>query len=141
MSMHVTPVDSTRQANFAAEISGLDLSTPPDAQMLAQLWSAIDRHAVLVFRDQHLEDAQLRDFAICFGPLEIGRMAARGGPRRLAIPQIGDISNLDIDGKVHAMADRKRQDSLGNRLWHTMRSLDCETTRAERHFHATQRVI
>lgn len=119
MSMHVTSVDSTRQANFAAEINGLDLSKPLDAAMLAQLWSAIDHHAVLVFRDQHLEDAQLRDFAIRFGPLEVGRMAARGGPRRLAIPQIGDISNLDVDGKVHAMADRKRQDSLGNRLWHT----------------------
>ncbi|MFT5447647.1 MAG: alpha-ketoglutarate-dependent 2,4-dichlorophenoxyacetate dioxygenase [Gammaproteobacteria bacterium] len=119
MPMHVTPVDSARQANFAAEISGLDLSTPLDAAMLAQLWSTIDHHAVVVFRDQHLEDAQLRDFAIRFGPLEVGRMAARGGLRRLAIPQIGDISNLDVDGKVHALADRKRQDSLGNRLWHT----------------------
>jgi alpha-ketoglutarate-dependent taurine dioxygenase len=59
--MHVTPVDSTRQTNFAAQVNGLDLSTPLDATMLAQLWSTIDHHAVLVFRDQHLADAQLRD--------------------------------------------------------------------------------
>ena len=52
-------------------------------------------------------------------PLEIGRSAARPGRRRLAIPQIGDISNLDEDNKVRALDDRRRLDSLGNRLWHT----------------------
>ena len=83
------------------------------------LWSAIDRFAVLVLRDQHLTDAQLRDFAARFGPLEIGRSALRPGRRRLAIPQIGDISNLDEDSNVRALDDRRRLDSLGNRLWHT----------------------
>jgi alpha-ketoglutarate-dependent 2,4-dichlorophenoxyacetate dioxygenase len=51
--------------------------------------------------------------------LEIGRAAARPGRRRLAIPQIGDISNLDEDNNVRALTDRRRLDSLGNRLWHT----------------------
>jgi alpha-ketoglutarate-dependent 2,4-dichlorophenoxyacetate dioxygenase len=74
---------------------------------------------VLVFHDQRLSDAQLHDFAARFGELEIGRAAARGGPRRLAIPQIGDISNLDLNGNVRALDDRRRLDSLGNRLWHT----------------------
>jgi alpha-ketoglutarate-dependent 2,4-dichlorophenoxyacetate dioxygenase len=37
----------------------------------------------------------------------------------LAIPQIGDISNLDLNGNVRALEDRRRLDSLGNRLWHT----------------------
>jgi alpha-ketoglutarate-dependent 2,4-dichlorophenoxyacetate dioxygenase len=59
------------------------------------------------------------DFAGRFGPLEIGRSAARPGRRRLAIPQIGDISNLDEDNRVRALDDRRRLDSLGNRLWHT----------------------
>ena len=80
---------------------------------------AIDRYAVVIFRDQRLTDAQLRDFAARFGPLEIGRAAARGGKRRLAIPQIGDISNLDEDNHVRRLDDRRRLDSLGNRLWHT----------------------
>jgi alpha-ketoglutarate-dependent 2,4-dichlorophenoxyacetate dioxygenase len=74
---------------------------------------------VVVFRDQSLTDAQLRDFAERFGPLEIGRAAARPGRRRLAIPQIGDISNLDEDHRVRDLFDRRRLDSLGNRLWHT----------------------
>ena len=104
---------------FVAEATGVDLSQPMDAETLRTIWDAIDRYAVVVFHGQRLTDAQLRDFAAKFGDLEIGRAAARGGRRRLAIPQIGDISNLDEDNQVRAMDDRRRLDSLGNRLWHT----------------------
>jgi alpha-ketoglutarate-dependent 2,4-dichlorophenoxyacetate dioxygenase len=104
---------------FVAEASGVDLSRPVDAETVRAIWDAIDHYAVLVFHDQRLDDAQLRDFAARFGELEIGRSAARGGRRRLAIPQIGDISNLDEDNQVRALDDRRRLDSLGNRLWHT----------------------
>jgi len=104
---------------FAAEVIDADLSQPINAATVDAIWSAIDRYAVVIFRDQRLTDAQLRDFAAGFGPLEIGRSAARPGRRRLAIPQIGDISNLDVDNKVRALDDRRRLDSLGNRLWHT----------------------
>ena len=58
------------------------------------LWEAIDCYAVLVLHDQRLNDERLRDFARNFGKLEIGRSAAEGGKRRLALPEIGDISNL-----------------------------------------------
>ena len=104
---------------FAAEAGFLDLSRPLDADAIAAIQAAIDAYPVLVFRDQRLTDAQLRDFAARFGPLEIGRSAARPGRRRLAIPQIGDISNLDEDNNVRTLDDRRRLDSLGNRLWHT----------------------
>ena len=104
---------------FAAEVRGIDLNQTLDAAMVRSIWDAIDRYAVLVFHDQRLTDAQLRDFAAGFGDLEIGRAAASGGRRRLAIPQIGDISNLDEDNRVRAPDDRRRLDSLGNRLWHT----------------------
>jgi alpha-ketoglutarate-dependent 2,4-dichlorophenoxyacetate dioxygenase len=105
--------------DFAAEIGGIDLGHEMDNATVRSIWNAIDRYAVLVFHDQRLSDAQLHDFAARFGELEIGRSAARGGPRRLAIPQIGDISNLDLHGNVRALDDRRRLDGLGNRLWHT----------------------
>ncbi|HEV7997339.1 MAG TPA: TauD/TfdA family dioxygenase [Stellaceae bacterium] len=104
---------------FAAEANGVDLARPVDAAMVEAIWQAIDRYAVLVFRDPRLDDTQLRDFAALFGPLEIGRSAASGGRRRLKHPEIGDISNLDEDGRLRALDDRRRLDSLGNRLWHT----------------------
>jgi alpha-ketoglutarate-dependent 2,4-dichlorophenoxyacetate dioxygenase len=104
---------------FAAEAGFMDLAQPLNDDAIAEIQAAIDAYPVLVFRGQHLTDAQLRDFAARFGPLEIGRAAARPGRRRLAIPQIGDISNLDSDNNVRALDDRRRLDSLGNRLWHT----------------------
>jgi len=109
-----------RQVNphFVAEIGGIDLSQRVDRQTVDAIWEAIDRYTVLVFHDQRLDDTQLRDFASNFGALEIGR-AARGGRRRLAHPEIGDISNLDEDGRLRQRDDRRRLDSLGNRLWHT----------------------
>ncbi|HVC61453.1 MAG TPA: TauD/TfdA family dioxygenase [Acetobacteraceae bacterium] len=113
--MDVRPV----HPEFAAEIAGIDLARPVDAATVRAIWDAIDRYAVLVFHDQRLTDAQLRDFAAAFGPLEIGRGALQGGRRRLAIPQIGDISNLNEDNQVRGREDRRRLDSLGNRLWHT----------------------
>src|SRR5438046_290209 len=105
--------------HIGAEIGGLDLREPADAATIEALWRAIDRHAVLVFHDQKLSDEELRGFAARFGELEIGRSAARGGRRRLKFPEIGDISNLDEDNRLRARDDRKRLDSLGNRLWHT----------------------
>ena len=112
MTIAITPI----QDGFAAEAAGIDLAS---AQYDEAIWRAIDSFAVLVFRDRRLSDMELRDFAARFGPLEIGRSAARPGRRRLTIPQIGDISNLDENHAVRSLHDRKRLDSLGNRLWHT----------------------
>jgi alpha-ketoglutarate-dependent 2,4-dichlorophenoxyacetate dioxygenase len=104
---------------FAGEAGGIDLARPLDAAAVGAIWEAIDRYAVLVFHDQRLSDEQLRDFARNFGGLEIGRSAAEGGKRRLALPEIGDISNLDEAGRLRERNDRRRLDSLGNRIWHT----------------------
>ncbi len=115
MTLDIRPVNP----DFVAEVGGIDLAGPLGDGDIAAIWAAIDRYAVLVFHDQRLTDTQLRDFAARFGPLEIGRSAMRPGRRRLAIPQIGDISNLNEDNQVRDLHDRRRLDSLGNRLWHT----------------------
>ena len=113
--MQVHPI----QPSFAAEVSGINITKPTNADVVNEIWRAIDQFSVLVFHDQNLTDQQLKDFSAQFGPLEIGRSAARGGKRRLALPEIGDISNLDIAGNVRELDDRRRLDSMGNRLWHT----------------------
>ena len=115
MALAITPL----HPHIGAEIGGLDASRPIDDDTVAELWRAIDRYAVLVLRDQQMSDRQLHDFAARFGELEIGRAALQAGRRRLSIPQIGDISNLDEDNRLRARDDRRRLDSLGNRLWHT----------------------
>jgi alpha-ketoglutarate-dependent 2,4-dichlorophenoxyacetate dioxygenase len=115
MSISIKPIGE----QFAAEIAGINLALPFDDTDVAAIWQASDTYSVLVFRNQSLSDAQLHDFAARFGPLEIGRGALQPGRRRLSIPQIGDISNLDVDNQVRDLHDRRRLDSLGNRLWHT----------------------
>ena len=115
MAIEVRPIGQ----DFAAELRGLDAARPLDEATLAEIWRAIDRYAVVVLRGQSVSDEELRGFAGRFGPLEIGRIAARGGRRRLALPEIGDISNLDEESRIRARDDRRRLDGLGNRLWHT----------------------
>jgi alpha-ketoglutarate-dependent 2,4-dichlorophenoxyacetate dioxygenase len=115
MSLTISPIGD----QFAAEVAGIDLACPLGETEVAAIWQASDTYAVLVFRNQALSDAQLHDFAARFGPLEVGRGALQPGRRRLSIPQIGDISNLDVDNRVRDLHDRRRLDSLGNRLWHT----------------------
>ncbi len=115
MALDIAPL----HPHIGAEITGIDLSGPMEETTVQEIWRTIDRYAVLVFHDQHLTDGQLHDFAARFGELEIGRSALRPGRRRLAIPQIGDISNLDEDNQIRARDDRRRLDNLGNRLWHT----------------------
>ena len=72
MDIEIRPINP----GFVAEIGGIDLSGSIDRPGVDAIWAAIDLYAVLVFREQRLDDTQLRDFAAHFGPLEIGRAAA-----------------------------------------------------------------
>lgn len=58
----VTPV-------IGAEISGVDLSQPPDEATVAELRAALHKWRVLFFRDQALTNDQLKRFGRAFGPL------------------------------------------------------------------------
>src|SRR5262245_44371631 len=115
MTISVTPL----HPHIGAAVSGVDATQPLDPTTRDALWRAIDRHCVLVLHDQQVSDGQLKQFAAEFGAPEICRGALQGGRRRPAIPEIGDISNLDVDGAIRTRDDRRRLDSLGNRLWHT----------------------
>jgi alpha-ketoglutarate-dependent 2,4-dichlorophenoxyacetate dioxygenase len=103
---------------FVGEVSGVDIGRPLDTATVAELWEAIDHHAVLVFRGQDLDDARQMAFARQFGELEFPRSGRADVKRRLR-PEISDISNLDDRGQVREREDPRRFDQLGNRLWHT----------------------
>jgi alpha-ketoglutarate-dependent 2,4-dichlorophenoxyacetate dioxygenase len=115
MAITITPL----HPHIGAEVSGIDAGAPLDDATLAELWGAIDRHSVLVLKHQSISDAQLKEFALRFGELEVPRSSMQGGRRRLGIQEIGDISNLDEDSNIRGREDRRRLDMLGNRLWHT----------------------
>ena len=103
---------------FVAEVEGVDASRPLAAETLGALNDAINRYAILVLREQKLDDDRQLAFAGQFGEIEAPR-SARPGTRRRLRPEISDISNLDENHRLRAADDPRRFDQLGNRLWHT----------------------
>jgi len=105
---------------FVAEVDGIDLTVPLDAEAAASIHAAMDRYAVLVFHDQPLSDEEQVAFTRSLGKIELNT-ANNVTPldqRRLGI-EMSDISNLDQRGNMLERDDRRRAFNLGNRLWHS----------------------
>jgi len=115
MTLRITPI----HPHIGARAEGVDLRHPVSAEIAGEIEAAMDRHAVLVFPGQHLEDDQQMDFAARFGPIETTRATVDADKHRLAHPLMNDISNLDEKGEILAADDRRRMFNLGNRLWHS----------------------
>ena len=104
---------------FAAGMTGVDLRTPPDADLVRRIDDAMNQYAVLAVRDQQLDDDQQLAFAKAMGPLETTRGVVDGHKHRLKYEEMIDISNLDIDDSIMREDDRRRMFNLGNHLWHS----------------------
>lgn len=103
---------------FAAEASGVDLNQPLDAATIAEIDAAMDKFAVLVFRDQPLDQAAQIAYSKQFGPLDPGLRKATGAATRFQHEELIDVGNVALDGSV-AQRDSARQIGvLANQLWH-----------------------
>ena len=106
--------------HFAAEVGAIDLRRVESRAALDEIRAAMDEHAVLVFREQALGDADQLEFAQRFdGTLHRKTGAAVRGRNRFGDEALTDISNVDESGGIFKPGDRRRQYALGNRLWHT----------------------
>jgi alpha-ketoglutarate-dependent 2,4-dichlorophenoxyacetate dioxygenase len=106
--------------HFVAEVSPVDLRQAHDRQTLDQVRAGMDEYAVLVFRDQPFTDEEQLAFAERLdGQLHSRTGAAAIGKSRLGNEALSDISNIDETGDILKSGDRRREYSLGNRLWHT----------------------
>ncbi len=104
---------------FAVEVEGVDLRQPPTPELVRWMDDAMDRHAVVVLRDQHIDDDQQLAFAKALGPLEPMQAVVDVHRQRLKHREMVDISNLEVDGSILAADDRRRMFNLGNLLWHS----------------------
>ena len=102
-----------------AEASGVDLSRPLSADEVKAVEDAMDRHAVLVFRDQPLDQDQQIRLAQSFGPLDLGLRKVKKGPHRFRHAELADISNVTIDGEVAQRSHAKIVGNVANQLWHS----------------------
>ena len=102
---------------FAGEVSGIRLAPSLLPEAIAEIDEAINRYAVLVFRDQALDDDALLAFGRRFGTISAPRN--HRVVRRLQHAELADISNLDAKNELRARDDHRRLDALGNQLWHS----------------------
>ncbi|NIJ37365.1 taurine dioxygenase [Sphingopyxis panaciterrae] len=72
--IHVTPVTPT----IGAEISGIDLRSPVSPEAAADIRKALHDWRVIFFRDQQIDNDQLKAFGRAFGPLTPAHPIAEG---------------------------------------------------------------
>ena len=106
--------------NFVGEVSDVDLCNAVEKDTFLEISEALDRCAVLVFRDQRLTDEQQIAFSQLFGSLETSIGTIRKDRKhRLHNRTLADISNLDENNNIRSTSDRWRMMMLANQLWHT----------------------
>jgi len=78
------PLEFTKvHPHFGAEVAGIDLQHPLTPETAAEIEGAMDRNAVLVFRNQDIDDDQQIAFGENFGPLEAETATVDVHKRRL----------------------------------------------------------
>src|SRR5688572_19827728 len=85
---------------FAAELLGADLHQSPTDELVDTFEEAMAKYAVVVVRDQHIDDTEQVRFARAFGPLELPpHMGMRPAAMKVRVGYgLYDISNLDPEG-------------------------------------------
>ena len=115
MALDISPFDGP----IGAEVSGIDLARPvaaADQKVLEDAWNA---HAVLVFRGQTLEPADLVRFSRGFGALEIHVLDQY---LHADHPEILVVSNIQENGEPIGIYD-------AGRYWHSDLSYLAEPSR------------
>ncbi len=115
MSIIVNPIN----ADFAAEISGLNIGQAADDATRNEVVAALDRYAVVVIRGEPVSEQAQIDFALNFGPLDTINGVLTTDIKRRVRAELTDISNMDEDSEILDLSDRRRLFNLGNQLWHT----------------------
>ena len=104
---------------FAAEVQGIDLRQPTDADLAAKIEAAMDEFAVLVFRDQVLDESQQMVFTRALGPVDMGLLKVLQRRSRFKEAGMIDISNVDLESQILERDDPRLITMLANQLWHS----------------------
>ena len=99
-------------ATLGAQVYGVDLSKPLSDTEFAEIETAWNEYAVLIFSGQGLADAAHIDFTLRFGRLEqsIRRSTSNGLSR---------LSNVDANGAVVRPSSLQARFLVGNTYWHS----------------------
>ncbi len=117
MPIPVEPIDPQRP-DFVGTVSGVDLRRGGDS-LRVDVETAVDRFAVVIFRNQPFSDDEQLAFSSRFGDLETSRNSIHPTHKHRFDNRLSDISNLNFEGKIVPADDRRWMKSLANRLWHS----------------------
>jgi len=98
--------------HFAAEVRGIDLSQPLSDSAFARIRTFFLEHAVLIFRNQTLDDGALLAFTARFGTMDVHHLAEH---RMTAHPEIRILTNDKKGGKYVGAHN-------AGMVWHTDQS-------------------
>ena len=108
--MRVSPL----HPRFGVEIHDVDLSRVTRDRGYPAIREAFERHSLLLFRDQRLDDAAHLALGALFGPIE-DRSQGKNGPE----PRMANVSNRLEDGPIAPPDDDHTLNLMANQLWHT----------------------
>lgn len=111
----IKEIDTT----FAAEVEGVDFSQEIPQEIFDEIFAAITKYGVLVFRDTGLDDTRHVEFSKRFGELDdIKPYLTNGRKAKWDYYELFDAGNLDNDGNPHALDSDRSHYNKGNGLWH-----------------------
>ena len=79
----------------------------------------MDEFAVLVFRDQVLDESQQMAFTRALGPVDMGLLKVLQRRSRFKEAGMIDVSNVDLESNILARDDPRLITMLANQLWHS----------------------
>jgi taurine dioxygenase/alpha-ketoglutarate-dependent 2,4-dichlorophenoxyacetate dioxygenase len=100
---------------LGAEVAGLDLSKPLDADTISQVHATLQHYQVLCFRDQDLSEATQIEMSKQFGPLEVFPEE----DKTKAAPTIYSVANVAATGEHLPETDHRVVFQKVNARWHT----------------------
>ena len=117
-------------APFGAEVLGADLHRPPGSELIDAVNAAVSDQAVVVLRDQRINDEEQVRFSRAFGPLELPpHMGLRGAFKRRIAPELYDVSNLDENGEFLPTESLRLASNRANEEFHTDSSFNALPTK------------
>ena len=100
---------------LGAEVAGVDLSKPLDADTISQVHAALQHYQVLCFRDQDLSEATQIEMSKQFGALEVFPEE----DKTKAAPTIYSVANVAATGEHLPETDHRVVFQKVNARWHT----------------------
>lgn len=111
-------------ASYGAQITGVDFSKPVSDSTMDEIRSALDKYGLIIFRDTGMTDEEYVSWGERFG-----EVAETPKSRRFSAKNLGDPSNLYLDGSIVMPGELRWFMAKETALFHVDTSYDARRVR------------